>query len=199
MVRVIKFTLVAGFMLVLAGCQVVTSSLKTTDAQAFKLTGTTVKFDPQAAIWWGDGERAYAASKGADASEAETLAKTSAGTAYIRGQIASKVKSAMDRNLGAKLTGTRPVRVEVMVKNFTIASAAQRIIVGGSHMLQASVKLIDVHSGAVLVEHPGMVSMSGAGQGITGVIVESAIVSGEAADRVTNEFANNYKNWLLPS
>lgn len=156
-------------------------------------------FDPQVAIWWGDGERAYAASKGADASEAEALAKTSAGTAYIRGQIANKVKSAIDRNLGARLTRTRPVRVEVMVKNFTIASAAQRIIVGGNHMLQASVKLIDARSGTVLVEHPGMVSMSGAGQGITGVIVESAIVSGDAADRVTNDFANTYKNWLLPS
>lgn len=196
MLRIVKFSLVACALMALAGCQTVSNSLTADQVKSFKLVGTTVVFDPEAAIWWGDGERAYAASKGIDAAGADALAKTPAGKVYMHAQIAAKVKSAMEQKLGARLTGSRPVRVEVMVKNVTIASAAQRIIVGGTHMMQASVKLIDAQTGAVLLTHPGMLSASGAGQGLIGAAVDGMILD-SAIDRVTRDFANNYGVWLM--
>ena len=195
MLHFVKLSLAACAILALAGCQTVTNSLTADQIQSFKLTGTTVVFDPQAAIWWGDGERAYAASKGLAATESDSVAKSKDGIAYMHSQIAAKVTAAMERNVGPKLTGSRPVRLEVMVKNVTISSAAQRVIIGGSHMMQASVKLIDAQTGAVLLEHPGMLSASGAGNGIAGVIVEG-MIGGNAIDRVTNDFARNYGVWL---
>lgn len=101
----------------------------------------------------------------------------------------------MERNVGARMHGSRPVRLEVMVKNVTISSVAQRLIIGGSHLMQASVKLIDAQTGKVLLEHPGMLSSSGAGNGIAGVVVEG-MIGGNAIDRVTNDFANNYNVWM---
>lgn len=80
-----KIVLAAGALFLLAGCQVVTSSLTASQIESFKLTGVTVAFDPQAAIWWGDGERAYAASKGLPATESESVAKSKEAIAYIHG------------------------------------------------------------------------------------------------------------------
>ena len=72
-----------------------------------RLTGVDVTFAPDANIWWGDGERAFAASKGKPATESDELAKTPEGQAYLRNTIASKVKSSMERNLsgGLKVRG----------------------------------------------------------------------------------------------
>lgn len=182
-------------MLVLAGCQTVSNSLTADQVKSFKLVGTTVAFDPEAAIWWGDGERAYAASKGIETVEADASAKTPEGKAYMRGQIAAKVKTAMDKNLGGKLTGSRPVRVEVTVKSVTIASAVQRVVIGGTHMMQGSIKLVDAQSGAVLLEYPGLVSAAAAGQGLLGAAVDGMLLD-SAIDRVTDNFARTYTVWL---
>src|ERR1051325_1333284 len=131
-----KAILLALAALGLAGCvTTATNTLSLDEVATLKLVGVDVAFAPEMNIWWGDGERAFAASKGQPATESENLAKTPEGQAYLRNAISAKVKAAMDRHMGKSLKGTRPVRAVVTVKNITISSAVQRIIIGGNHAM----------------------------------------------------------------
>ena len=181
---------------VLAGCVTATNSLSVDDVKSFRFAGANVRFAPDASIWWGDGERAFAASKGQPATESENLAKTPEGQAYLRNTIATKVKSAMERNLAGSLAGARLVRVEVTVKNVTIPSAIQRILIGGHHQMTADVTLIDAKTGAVLVPYAGQSSLAMAGQGVGGALLDAALLA-QPIDRVVNNYADQYGSWLL--
>ena len=92
------------------------NTLSIQDVATLKYAGTEVRFAPDAVIYWGDGERAYAASKGQPATESGQSGQDPEGQAYLRNTIAAKVKAAMERHLGASLKGTRPVRAVVTVK-----------------------------------------------------------------------------------
>jgi len=180
----------------LAGCVTATNSLTTNDVASFRMTGATVRFAPDVKIWWGDGERAFAASKGQPATESETLAKTPEGQAYLRNAIATKLKAAVERQLAGGLTGTRPVRIEVTVKDVTIASAIQRVVIGGHHTMTADVNLVDAKTGAVIAPYAAQSAMSFAGQGIGGALIDAALFD-EPIDRVINNYAEQYAGWLV--
>ena len=53
----------------LAGCATVSSTLSPEQVAGFRLTGVNVGFAPDARIAWGEGELAYAASKGVASQE----------------------------------------------------------------------------------------------------------------------------------
>ena len=197
--RLVRLSLAAVVVLTLAGCATVTNSLGPDQIRSFRYTETTVSYAPNAFIWWGDGERAYAATKGVAATEAETLAKTPEGQAYLHGQITSKVKAAMTRHLSGSLTGSRPVRVDVVIKNVTIASAVQRVVLGGSYLMQGDINLIDAKTGAVLQSYPAKFASAAAGQGIAQVLIENAIATADPIDRLIDNFAESYQQWLIPA
>ena len=139
-----KATLIALAAVGLAGCMTTaTNSLSKQDVATFRYAGASVRFAPDVKIWWGDGERAFAASKGQPATESETLAKTPEGQAYLRDTIATKLKAAVERQVAVGMAGTRPVRIEINIKDVTIASAIQRVLVGGHHTMTADVNLVD--------------------------------------------------------
>ena len=187
---------VAFVALALAGCQTATNTLSVDDVATLKFAGVDVRFAPEALIWWGDGERAYAASKGQPATESENLAKTPEGQAYLRDAIAAKVKSAMERQLAGGLSGTRPVRVTVTVKGVQIASAIQRILIGGNHTMTADVTLVDAKTGAALLPYAAQSSMAMAGQGLVGTLADAALMAAPL-DRVVDNYAEQYSGWLL--
>ena len=195
----VRLSLAACVALMLASCVTVSNSLTADDIKSLRYTGTTVSFDPQVAIWWGDGERAYAGSKGLSDAQAADAIKTPEGKAYMHGQIASRVKAAMDRHMPEKLAGARPVRVDVRVKSMTIPGAAQRIIIGGTYMIGAQIDLVDVKSGKVLVSHPGFLASAATGQGITGAVIEGIVAQQPGVDRVIDNLAIGYGNWLKNS
>ena len=199
LLQFVRLSFIVCVALTLAGCVTVSNSLTADDIKSLRYTGTTVSFDPQVAIWWGDGERAYAGSKGLSDAQAADAIKTPEGKAYIHGQIASRVKAAMDRHLPEKLAGTRPVRVDVVVKSMTIPGAAQRIIIGGTYMIGAEINLVDAKSGKVLVSHPGVVAAAATGQGIAGAVVEGMVAQQPGVDRVIDNLAIGYGNWLKNS
>ena len=178
----------------LAGCVTASNTMSVDEVASLRYAGVNVSFAPDAHIWWGDGERAYAASKGQPVTASDELAKTPDGRAYLRNVIAAKVKTAMDRNLAGALAGARPVRVEVRIKNVTITSTVQRIILGGHHHMVADVTLVDGRTGAVLLPHEAQTRVTMAGQGVA-AIVDSAIMS-DPIDRVINEYADQYAGWL---
>jgi len=181
---------------VTSGCVTATNTLSLDDVGQLRITGVTVAFAPDARIMWGDGERAYAASRGQPATESDALARTPEGQAYLRNTIATKVKGAMERNLTGALSGARAARVEVNVKSVTVASAIQRVLVGGHHDMVADVTLVDAKTGAVILPYAAQSKMSMAGQGVAGVLVDAAVMA-EPIDRVVNNYAEQYGNWLL--
>jgi hypothetical protein len=191
-----RIAFVMGLVATLAGCVTASNTLSLDEVANLRLTGVNVRFAPDVVIWWGDGERAFAASKGQSAMESDALAKTPEGQAWLRNAIAGKVKVAMERKLTGTLVGARPVRAEVTVKTFQIASAIQRIVVGGHHSMVADVTLVDARTGAVVLPYAGQTSMAMAGQGIAGALVDAAVLA-EPIDRVVNNYADQYGDWLL--
>jgi hypothetical protein len=179
----------------LAGCVTASNTLSVDQVANLRLASVNVSFAPDTQIWWGDGERTFAASKGQPATESETLAKTPEGQAYLRTTIASKLKRAMERNLSPALSGTRLVRAEVRVKNVTVASAVQRVILGGHHHMTADVTLVDARTGAVILPYEAQSKMTMAGQGLGGVVIDAALM-GEPIDRVVNNYAEQCGDWL---
>jgi hypothetical protein len=180
----------------LAGCMTAKNTLSLDDVATLGFAGAEVTVAPNASIWWGDGERAFAASKGQPATESENLAKTPEGQAYLRNMIAAKLRTAMEKKLSTELVGPRPVRVRVTVKGVHIASAIQRVIVGGQHSMVADVVLVDAKTGAALLPYAGQTAMAGAGQGVGGVLVDAALL-GDPMDRVADSYAASYSYWLM--
>ena len=185
--------LLSGF---LSGCVTVANNLSPDQVANFRLAGVSVTYAPGARIWWGDGERAYASLKGLPAHESDTVANTPEGQAYVRSTVAAKVKAAMERHLAGQLNGARPVRVEVSVKDVEIASVIQRILVGGAHRMTADVNLVDAKTGQVLVAYPAQTATGMAGQGLLGTMVDQAAFA-EPIDRIVENYASQYGNWLL--
>jgi len=192
----LKTCVLALAAMALAGCVTASNTLSVDDVATFRLAGVDVAFAPEMNIWWGDGERAFAASKGQPATESETLAKTPEGQAYLRNTIASKVKASMERHLSGVLTGSRLVRVRVTMKNVHISGAVQRVIIGGGHGMTADVTIVDARTGATLLPYVGQSRGAAAGQGLGGVLVDAALF-GDPMDRVTDNYARTYTNWLL--
>lgn len=135
----------------LAACVTASNTLSTDQVESFGYAGVKVTFAPNAVIGWGDGERAYAASKGLPATESDAVAKTPEGQAYLRSAIASRLKASADRYFTSTMTGTRPVRFEIVVTNVTIASGIQRVVIGGHHNMTADTTVVDAKTGAVLL------------------------------------------------
>ncbi len=163
---------------------------------SIRLTEVRVSYTPDVNIWWGDGERAFATSKGIPLLEAEAAAKTEEGKAYLHGIVTSKVKGAMERELAGKLTGSRPVRVDVVVRDVTITSPLHRIVIGGGHSMKADINVVDATNGAILLTYPAQTATSLAGNGIGGTLVDG-MFGNDPIDRVTNDYAMQFRYWLV--
>jgi hypothetical protein len=185
--------------LALTGCVTAENSLSANDIANMKLTGVTVSYAPDARVIWDDGTRAYAASKGI-VDDMASATNTPEGKAYVQNLLATHVKGAVERQMAGQLNGTRPVRLEVVVHSFAIASAVQRIVIGGGHGMTADANLVDARTGAVLLRHPNLNAYVGAAGGLVGTAVQSAIESAakiDNTDRVPEVWGSNYRDWLL--
>ncbi|HEX2726293.1 MAG TPA: hypothetical protein VHN20_10775 [Beijerinckiaceae bacterium] len=102
----------------------------------------------------------------------------------------------MERHLVGELNGARPVRIEVAIKDVQIASVVQRILIGGSHHMMGDVNVVDAKTGQVLVAYPAQTAVGAAGQGLLGTMIDQAAFA-EPIDRVVENYASQYGNWLL--
>lgn len=182
--------------LALAGCVTVSNSLAPDQVRDFRLLGVNVNYASDAQILWGDGERAYAASKGISVFEADAAGRTPEGQAYMRSIISAKLKTAMDRTLAGKMTRSKPVRMEVVLKQVTIASPIQRVVIGGTHYIKADINLVDSQTGTVVLSYPAQTATSLSGQGIGGTLVDG-LIGNDPMDRVVADCVWQYQNWLL--
>ncbi|HEV7599444.1 MAG TPA: DUF6778 family protein [Bradyrhizobium sp.] len=185
--------------LALTGCVTAENSLSANDIAGMKLAGVTVSYAPDARIVWDDGIRAYAASKGI-VDDMATATNTPEGKAYVRNLLASRVKGDVEQQMVGQLNGTRPVRLEVVVHSFMIASAVQRIVIGGGHGMTADANLVDARTGAVILKHPNLMANVAAAGGLVGTAVQSAIEAAakvDNTDRVASTWGATYRDWLL--
>lgn len=123
-----------GVALALAGCVTpAENSLSQNDIAGMKLTGVTVNYAPDARVQWEDGIRAYATAKAITDDQIATATDTPEGKAYVRNMLAPRIKTEVEKVMVGQLNGSRPVRLEVVVKTSAISSAVQRILIGGGH------------------------------------------------------------------
>src|SRR6185312_11947285 len=85
-----------------------------------------------------------------------TATNTPEGNAYVQNMLASQIKGALEQKVGPQLHGSRPVRLEVVIKSFVLASAVQRILIGGGRGMVADANLVDARTGALIVAYPDL-------------------------------------------
>ena len=189
-----------GVALALAGCKTAENSLSQNDITAMKLTGVTVSYAPDASVQWEDGFRAYAAAKSIPDDQITAAIATPEGKAYVQNLLAPKIKAGVEKAMAGQLNGARPVRLDIVVKNFAIAGVAQRIVIGGGGEMTATANLADARTGAVIIANPELRGFLYAGQGLLGTAMQAAIDSNAAqsvADQVAERYGQNYRDWLL--
>jgi hypothetical protein len=187
--------------LALAGCVTTAeNSLSQNDIASMKLTGITVSFAPDAGVQWEDGIRAYATAKAISDDQIATATNTPEGNAYVRSMLAPVIQTGVSKSMAGQLIGSRPVRLDVVVKSFALSSAVQRILIGGGRGMVADANLVDARTGAIIIAYPNLVAASYAGQGIVGTAVQAAIDSSSdqsVAEKLASRYGNIYRNWLL--
>jgi hypothetical protein len=193
-----RFVLAGFGAVALAGCASVSNTLSPQEVAGLKLTGVAVTFTPEAAVQWEDGQRLYAASKGVSYPQIGQPVDAAEEKAYLRNALTPKLKAAMEKNLAATLHGSRPVRLEVTVRNFDISPPLQRAVLGGGYSMLGDVNLVDARTGAVIIAYPNLSAFLYAGNGVLGATVQAIVdANGQApADRVVDEFASKYGKWL---
>jgi hypothetical protein len=188
--------------LALAGCVTTESSLSQSDVAGMRLTGVTVSYAPAAFIQWEDGVRAYAASKGSAETAVPSVARTPEGKAYVQNLLATRIKAGIENAMAGRLNGTRPVRLEVVVKRFDIPSAVMTIIADGGRGMNADANLVDARTGALIVANPDLGAYLPSGGGLVGTAVQAAIDNSaeqSPADKLVARYGENYRDWLLRS
>jgi hypothetical protein len=190
-----------GIALALAGC--VTSaenSLSQNDIAGMKLTGVNVSFTPDAQVQWEDGIRAYATAKAITDDQIATATNTPEGKAYVQNMLAPRIRSGIEQKMAGQLNGSRPVRLEVVVKSFAIASAVQRILIGGGRGMIADANLVDARTGALIIAYRDLTVLLPVPGALAGVAIQAAIDSASTqspADKLADQYGENYRNWLL--
>ena len=102
--------------------------------------------------------------------------------------------------MAGQLNGSRPVRLEIVVKNFAIAGAVQRILIGGGRGMIADANLVDARTGAFILAHRDLTAALHVPGGLAGVAIQAAIDNASErspADKVADQYGENYRNWLL--
>lgn len=189
-----------GAMLALAGCVTTENSLSQNDLASFKLTAVAVSFAPEAWVTWEDGIRAYANAKTISDDQITAAANTPEGKAYVQGLLAQRIKTGVEQAMAGQLVGTRPVRLDIVVKRFDLPSAVQRVLIGGHRGMTADATLVDARTGAVIIAYPDLNAFLYTGQGIAGSIVQAAIDNSDKqtpADKVIARYGETYRVWLL--
>jgi hypothetical protein len=198
--RVLKLRLLAVALLAsaLGGCMLPTNTLTKAEVATFKLADIRVSVAPNAKIVWYEPLQAYAAAKKIPDEQYADAIKTEEAKAHVNGLLASKVKAAMEKEMGAALNGARPVRLEIVVTQFLVPHAPQRLLVGGVYAINADVNLVDAKSGAVLSTHPNLGHSLHSEGGVVAVVAQAIADSVKPkSDIMIDQYGMIYRIWLI--
>lgn len=174
-----------------------------------------ITYAPNVEIWWGNAEREYAAkvapnsntvkpaksasdigaAQGAqDGDDYRAIMDTPEAKKYQRDKLEAMIRDRLNTFVVPDYKGTRPVRLEVLVKNFVIPSPLQRLAIGATPpLLNAETVLRDAATGKELAKLD-KVSTGTAFGGIIGVAVDQA--GDDLEDRALDDYVKNVRAWL---
>lgn len=177
-----------------------------------------VSIVPGTPISWGAGEKAYANSKGCETPESDTatagdgyntaaaqnkpqdcdyeaLVNSPEARKFMEAQVISMITDAFQKQVQPAFQGTAPTKIEVKVVEVRVISGAQSVLVGGSHILRATLNVVDLASGKTIASNPELFSLAGYGAGgFLSLIVEAA--SNDPVERLSVGYAEAAKNWI---
>jgi len=192
-----------GVLLALAGCVTTAeNSLSPGDIAGMKLTGVTVSFEPNARVQWDDGFRAYTAGKAIPDDQMAAAWATPEARTFVRTMLASKIKAGLEEAMAGQLNGARPVRLEIVVKEFNMSSVIERVVVGSNNQMIATANLVDARTGATILSDPDVQGFLPATGGIIGTAVGMAMDHAFAkrpAERLIEQYGRTYRDWLIRS
>jgi hypothetical protein len=189
-----------GPVLALSGCVTAENALLPNDIAAMKLTAVTVGFTPDASVNSEEGERAYAGAKALPSEQVTAATRTPDYKDTVHAMLGARIKAGVEQAVAGRLNGSRPVRLDLVVGEFTIPSVAQRLLIGGGPMMHASATLVDARTGAVIIAHPDVQAFLLRGSGIIGVAVASAMdnaTNQTQESRLIAEYGRAYRSWLF--
>ena len=113
--------------------------------------------------------------------------------------LGAKIKAGVEQAVAGQLIGSRPVRLDIVVRRFKVPSAGSRILIGGDPEMFASATLIDARTGAVIIAHPELQAFVPGGHGVIGVAVRAAIDSSmqqTPEEQLIARYGQMYREWL---
>ena len=188
-----------GPMLALSGCITAENALSQNDVASMRLTAVSVSFTSNAIVVWEDGERAYGGSKGMTDEQMAAARRSQGYRDYVQNTLGPRIRSGVEQALAGQLNGSRPVRLEIVVKQFTLPSVASRVLIGADPRMIASAILVDARSGAAIATNPELsVAVTGA-RGLIGTAVQAAVDNSRnetQEGQLIARFSQNYRGWL---
>jgi hypothetical protein len=188
-----------GLVLALCGCVTAENALSQNDIAAMKLTGVTVGFASNALVMWEEGERAYAGTKALSDEQLAGAKRTQDFKDYVHTMLGVRIKAGIEQAFAGQLNGSRPVRLEIIVREFTVPSVASRVLIGRDPTMFASATLVDARTGAVIIAHPDLEAFVGGGHGIIGTAVVAAMddsMNQTPESRLIARYGQAYREWL---
>jgi hypothetical protein len=189
-----------GLVFALAGCVTAENSLSQNDIVGMKLTAVTVSFAPDSLVSYDNVIQALGIPKTIADDQITATARTPEGRVYLQGLLAPRIKAGIEKVMASQFNGSRPVRLEVTIKSFTMAGVVQSILIGGDRQLTADANLVDARTGALVIANPRLQAFLPAGGGVVGTAVQAAIDNGaekNPADKLIDLYGENYRNRLL--
>ncbi|MBV9984073.1 hypothetical protein [Bradyrhizobium sp.] len=188
--------------LALGGCVTAENSLSQEDIASMKLTGVTVSFEPNARVQWDDGFRAYTAGRAIPNDEmAAAWARPEART-YVRTLLASEIKAGLEEAMAGQLNGARPVRLDIVVKEFNMSTVIESVMIGSNNHMIATANLVDARTGATILSNPDLQGFLPSKGGIIGTAVGLAmdhVFTKSPAERLIEQYGRAYRTWLIRS
>jgi hypothetical protein len=197
-------------LMLLGGCATATINLSQEELRSIRLERVEVVYKPDTVISWDKVEYEYVNSiQGAEKAkkpwkqvasdekskwdEHSRIARSPEGQAHMRGKLTDEFKRRLGQNILPQFQGNRPVVLEVNVVSFSIPTAGERIMLGGSPVMGIVTVLKDAKTGQELAKMDRGVGAA-AGNGVLGVLVDQAF--SDLEDRLFNAYIDQLQEWL---
>jgi len=169
------------------GCATTASNtLPQAKRDALRIDSVDMAYAPDAFLSWPDAMGEFVRSGAPDTPAARR--------AFVEQKAAGHLRAALAAEIPPAFRGTEPARLRVTIRRLEVASAVQRVLIGGGYALKADIQLVDVKSGQTLLQVADFNGYVQGGGGPLQVVVEQMFP--DPIDRVSRAFASALRAWL---
>ena len=204
----------------LGGCATQSLSLAPSDIGQIKIVGIDIAWNPDAQIRWAEAEARFLQKIDASPelskkykatiqkarftdnnddinqiAQSQAVLQLPEAKAHLQAEVNALLRKELTSRVLPRFQGKRAVRLRLTMVGFHVASAAQRVLVGVSHVMGAITEIVDEQTGRVLGK---MDRGTGAadGNGVIGVLVSQAFE--DPSIRLAANYADQINAWLQP-